>query len=104
MNNTSNTDEIHSCVKPQKQNYSVQATYIPSCLKPLITKLHIAQVELHKTNKLPPTGKEYLCFQINSKSTHSEQCAKSRILNQCWILWQDWKGKWCYEVLKYQSK
>ena len=28
-NNTSNTDDIHSCVTPQKQNYSVQATYIP---------------------------------------------------------------------------
>ena len=49
---------------------------------PLNTTLHIAPVELHKTKQLPPSGKEYLCFQINSKSPHAEQCVKSRILNK----------------------
>ena len=30
--NISNTDDIHSCVTPQKQNISVQATSTPPCL------------------------------------------------------------------------
>ena len=42
---TSNTDDIHSCVSPQKQNYSVQAIYKPLRLKQLNTTLHIAPVE-----------------------------------------------------------
>ena len=70
-NNTSNTDDIHSCVTPRKQNYSVQATYTPPRLTTLNTTLPIVPVELHKTTKLPPVGKEYLCFQINSKSPHA---------------------------------
>ena len=31
---------------------------------------------------MPPVGKEYLCFQVNSKSPHAAQCVKSRILNK----------------------
>ena len=32
--------------------------------------------------ELPPVGKEYLCFQFNSKYPHAAQCVKSRILNK----------------------
>ena len=56
-NNTSNTDDIHSCVTPRKQNYSVQATSTPTHLTSLNTTLPIAPVSLHKTNQLPPAGK-----------------------------------------------
>ena len=48
-NNNSNTDDIHSCVTPRKQNYSVGSTYTPPRLTPLNTTLTIAPVELHKT-------------------------------------------------------
>ena len=41
MTDTLNTDDIHSCVTPQKQNYSVQATFTPPRLTPLITTLHL---------------------------------------------------------------
>ena len=54
---TSNTDGIHSCVTPQKQNYCVQVTSKPPHLTLLNTNLRIAPVELHKTKKLPPVGK-----------------------------------------------
>ena len=64
MVNTSNTDHIHSCVTPQKQYISVQATSTPPCLTPLITILPRLPVELPKTTHLPPLGKEYLCFQV----------------------------------------
>ena len=81
-NNTSNTNDIHSCVTHQKQNYSVQATSTTTCLTRLNTTLHIAPVELQKKTKLPPVGKEYLCFHINNKSPHASQCVKSMILNK----------------------
>ena len=56
-NNTSNKDEIQSCVTPRKKNYSVQATSKTAHLYPLNDTLHIASVKLHTTTKLPPTGK-----------------------------------------------
>ena len=36
-NNTSNTYDIHSCVTPRKQNYSIQVTSKTTCLIPLKT-------------------------------------------------------------------
>ena len=53
----SNTDDIHSCVTPQKHNISVKATTNPSCLTPLITTLPLLPVVLPKTTQLPPLGK-----------------------------------------------
>ena len=80
--NTSNTDDIHWCVTLRKQNYSVQATSKTPHLTLLNITLPISPVELHTVTKLPPVGKEYLCFQINSESPHAAQCVKSRILNK----------------------
>ena len=77
----SNTDDIHSCVTTRKQNISVQATYTPPRLTPLITTLPLLPVELPKKTQLPPLGKEYLCFQVDNKSPHAAQCVKSRVLN-----------------------
>ena len=82
MVDISNTDDIHSCVTPQKQNISVQATSTPPCLTPLITTLTLLPVELPKTTHLPSLGKKYLCFQIDNKSPHADQCVKSRVLNK----------------------
>ena len=53
----SNTDDIHSCVTPRKQNISVQVTSTPPRLTPLITTLPLLPVELPKTAHLPPLGK-----------------------------------------------
>ena len=80
--NISNTDDIHSCVTPRKQNISVQATYTPPRLTPLITTLPLLPVELPKTTQLPPLGKEYFCFQVDNKYPHAAQCVKSRVLNK----------------------
>ena len=65
-----------------KKNYSFQDTSTPPHLTPLNTTLNIVPIELHTTTKLPPAGKEYLCFQINSKSPHVAQCVKLRIMNK----------------------
>ena len=48
----------------------------------LNTTITISSVELHTTTKLPSVGKEYLCFQINRRSSHVAQCVKLRILNK----------------------
>ena len=56
-NNTLNTDDINSCVTPQKQNYSVKATSTTTRLTLLNATLHIAPIELHKTKQLPPASK-----------------------------------------------
>ena len=56
-NNTSNTDDIQSCVTPRKQNYSVQDTSTITNLTPLNTTLYIEPVELHKTKQSPLAGK-----------------------------------------------
>ena len=62
--NISKSDDIHSCVTPQKHNISVQAKSTLPHLTPLITNLPLLPVELPKTTHLPPLGKEYLCFQV----------------------------------------
>ena len=80
--NISNTDYIHSCVTPKRNNISVQATSTPPRLTPLITNLPILPIELPKIIQLPPLGKEYLCFQVENKSPHAAQCVKSRVLNK----------------------
>ena len=67
---------------PQKQNYSVQATSTTTHLAPLNATLPILSVKLHTITKFLPAGKEYLCFQINGKSSHASQCVKSRIVNK----------------------
>ena len=65
-----------------KKNYIVHTTSTTTRLTPLKTTLPIAPVELHKTEQLPPAGKEYLCFQINRSSSHAAQCVKSRLMNR----------------------
>ena len=65
-----------------KNNYSVQDTSTPTHLTSLNSALIISSGKLHTTDKLPPDGKEYLCFQINGKSSHAAQCVKSRIMNK----------------------
>ena len=32
--------------------------------------------------KLPPSGKEYLCFQTGRRTAQTYQCAKSRVLTK----------------------
>ena len=79
-NNTSNINDIHSCVTPQKK-VSVQATSTTTRLKPLNDTIHIVSVQLHKTKQLAPAVKEYLCFHINKTYYHAAQCVKSLIMN-----------------------
>ena len=55
--NTSNTDDIHSCLTPRKQNISVRAISTPPRLTQLIANLPLLPVELPKKTHLPPLGK-----------------------------------------------
>ena len=73
---------ISTPVYHPEKNISVQATYTPPRLTPLITTLPPLPVELPKTTHLPPLGKEYLCFHVENKSPHAAQCVKSRVLKK----------------------
>ena len=55
--NISNTDDIQSCVTPQKQNYSVHATYTLTDFMPLNATLTISSVQLYTPIELPSDGK-----------------------------------------------
>ena len=77
-NNISNTNHIQSCVTPQKKI----KVFRPTHLTPLNATLSITPVKLHTTTKLPPAGKEYLCFQISGESSQTSKCVKSRIINK----------------------
>ena len=55
---------------------------MPTHLTPLNDTLPIASVKLHTKTKLTPAGKEYLCFQINGKSSQAAKFVKSRIQNK----------------------
>ena len=83
-----------------KKNYSFQATSTTTRLTPWNSIIPISPVELHKTKKLPLTGKEYLCFQINSKSPYAAHCVKSRILNKAidYILSIDTREQQCVVI------
>ena len=62
--------------------YSVQAISMTTHLTPLNAALTIASVKLHKTTKLPPDGKEYLCFHIDGKYSQAAKCVKYRIMTK----------------------
>ena len=49
---------------------------------PFNATLNITSVKLHTTTKLPSTGKEYLCLQINGKYSQDAKCVKSRIMTK----------------------
>ena len=51
-------------------------------MTPLITTVTLAPVELPKTTELPPVGKKYLYFQVNSEYPHADKCVKSRVSNK----------------------
>ena len=97
-----------------KKNYSVQATSTPTHLTPLNDTPPIPYVKLYTTTKLTPTGKEYLRFQVNNKSSQADKCVKSKIMNkvtnyilsidtfeqQCVVL----KGMLQFPRIKYHMK
>ena len=45
-----------------------------------ISAMSVRYFNLHSTTKLPPVGKEYMCFQFYGKSSQAAKCVKSRIM------------------------
>ena len=44
--------------------------------------MSVCLFNLHRTEKLPPVGKEYMCFQIDGKYAHEAKCVKSMIMTK----------------------
>ena len=81
-NNISNIDDIQSCITPRRQNYSAQATSMPTHLTPLDATLSITFFKLHTATKLTPAGREYLCFQIIGKYSQAADGVKFNIMTK----------------------
>ena len=39
-------------------------------------------LNIHTTTKVPPVGKEYMCFQNDGKNAQASNCIKSKIMNK----------------------
>ena len=55
---------------------------MPTHLTPFNATLPIPYVKLHKTSKLSPDGKAYMCFKINGISSQAVKCFNYRIMNK----------------------
>ena len=61
---------------------------------------YLLQLLSYTQQKIPPAGKEYLCFQINGRSSHAAQCVKSWIVNKAidYILYVDKLEQQCVVI------
>ena len=82
-NNTSNIDDIQSCVTPLKQNYSVKVISKTTHLMPLNAALYLTYVKLHITTKLPLTGKNDFFLINKRKISGCQVCKVKRTANIC---------------------
>ena len=48
-------------------------------------------LNLNTTAKLPPEGKEYMCFHIGGKSAQADNCVNSNIITKlvCYVIYID---------------
>ena len=67
----------YSPVKHQDCFYRVSTTSTPN--NHTQSAISVRSFNLHATEKLTTTGKEYMCFKIDGKSSQSAKYVKSRI-------------------------
>ena len=83
-----NDDDSQSFETPRKHNHSdTEINDTNNITSKVHLKLHqIIYQEIPSTTtrslKLPPSGKYYLCFQMDGKYAHEAQCEKSRAPNK----------------------
>ena len=64
----------------QEKNYIILTTSTPKHHAQSIGAMPVSSFNLHKTAKLPPVGKEYICFQIDVKSAQAAKYVKYVII------------------------
>ena len=91
-------------VKHPENDYSIPTTSTPNHHAKRIDAMSVPQFNLNTNEKLTPVGKEYMCFQIDGKSSQSEKCVQSRIITQvidCALSIDTYEKQ--YDVLKVMS-
>ena len=77
-----NNDDIQSCEKPRKQNYSIPTISTPNHHSQRISSTSSSILNLNTPTILPPVGKEYMCFMKEVKSVQAARCIKSSIMTK----------------------
>ena len=72
----------YSPVKHQEKNYSIPTTSNPNHHAQRIGATSASLLNLNTPKSLPPVGKEYMCFQIDSKYSQADKCVKYRIMTK----------------------
>ena len=70
----------YSHVKHKGKNYRLPKTFTPDHRSQCIYATSVSWLNLHTTTKLPAVGKQYMCFQNDSKTSQAAKCIKSRIM------------------------
>ena len=69
-------------VKQQEKKYSITNTSTPKHHIQFIGAISVCLFSLNTTAKLPPAGKEYMCFHIDGKSAQASTFVKSKIITK----------------------
>ena len=69
-------------VKHQEKNHSISNTSTPNHHAQLISAMSVSFLNSQTTAKLPSVRKEYICFQIDGKTSQEAKCVKSRIITK----------------------
>ena len=72
----------YSLVKHQEKTCIIPTTSNPKHHAQHICDMPVCFFNLHTTMKLPPVGKEYMCFHIYDKSAQAAKCVKSSIIHK----------------------
>ena len=69
------TDNIQSCETP-KTNYNISTISTPTHTSQRIASTSSSILNSNTPTKLPPVGKEYMCFMKESKYDQAVRCIK----------------------------
>ena len=72
----------YSPVKHKEKNYSIPTTSTPKHHSQRIRAMPARSFNLHTTTKLTPVGVKNMCFHIESRSSQTAKCVKSRIMTK----------------------
>ena len=69
-------------MRQQENIYSIPTTSNTHHRAQRIATTSSSMLNLHTTTRLPPVGKEYMCFQNYGKTAQAARCIRSRIITK----------------------
>ena len=77
-----NNNDIQSCDTKIKKTNSIPSNSTLNHHAQCIVTTYASMLNLHTNTRLPPVGKEYMCFQNDDKTADAARCIKSMILTK----------------------